>query len=171
MPTLARRGAVTNPIRPQQERKYEGDDHDLPNLHADVESRERGHRRVRWQPDLLQRTGEAEAVNEPENECHPPATVHIAREKVLGRYKHDRCGDRGFDDGAWDYDNLQRSKGQRDRVSNREGGDDLDHRPQMIRPKHDRGKECDVIVAEKDVLDTGLDEPPDHLEYRRPCTG
>lgn len=63
------------------------------------------------------------------------------------------------------------AKGQRDRVSNREGGDDLDHRPQTLRPKHDRGKECDVIVAEKDVLDTGLDEPPDHLECRRPRTG
>ena len=28
-----------------------------------------------------------------------------------------------------------------------------------------------MIVAEKYVLDTGLDEPPDHLECRRPRTG
>src|SRR4029450_2892213 len=169
MPSVACRGPVTDPIRPQQKWKDEGHNHDLPNLHADVESRERGHSRIRWQPDLLQRAGEAEAVNEPENERHPPATVHIAREKILDRYKYDRRGDRRFDDGTWEYDNLQRSKGQRDRVSNREGGDDLDHRPQTLRPKQDRGKERDVSGAEKELLDTGLDEPPDDLECRRPA--
>jgi hypothetical protein len=65
MPAIACRDPVTDPIRPQQKREDEGHDHDLPNLHADVESRERGHGRIRWQPNLLQRAGEAEAVNEP----------------------------------------------------------------------------------------------------------
>src|SRR6516225_2158291 len=106
MPFLASCRLVTDPIRPQQKLKYEGHDQDLPNLHADVESCERGHGRVGWQPDLLQRAGEAEAVNEPESERHPPATVYIAREKVLGRYKHDRRGDRRFDDGTWDHKHL-----------------------------------------------------------------
>src|SRR5215813_11874506 len=106
MPSLACNGPVTDPIRPQQQLKYEGHDHDLPNLHAEVESRERRQRQVRWQADLLQRAGEAEAVNEPENERHPPAAIHLAREKVLDRYKHDRRCDRRFDDGTWDYDNL-----------------------------------------------------------------
>src|SRR5258708_13727259 len=98
MPPLACQGRVTHPIRPQQKWKDEGHNHDLPNLHADVESRERGHGRIRWQPDLLQPAGETEAVNEPENERHPPATVHIAREKVLARYKYDRPGDPPFHD-------------------------------------------------------------------------
>src|SRR2546430_17604958 len=106
MPTLACRGPVTDPIRPQQKRKDECHNHDLPNLHANVESRERGHGRIRGQPDLLQRTGEAEAVNEPETERPPPATVHIPREKVLDCYKYDRRGDRRFDDGTWEYGNL-----------------------------------------------------------------
>src|SRR5256885_13505653 len=107
--------------------------HDSPNHLADLKSRDRGTARFGWKPDLLQGAGDAKAVNEPKNERHPPATVHIAREKVLDRYKYDRRGDRRFDDGTWEYDNLQRSKGQRDRVSNREGGDDLDHRPQIGR--------------------------------------
>src|ERR1700741_4869013 len=107
MPSLACNGPVTDPIRPQQQLKYEGHDHDLPNLHADVESRERRQGRARWQADLLQRAGAAEAVNEPENDRPPPAAVHVAREKVLGRYKHYRRGDRRFDDRTWEYDNLQ----------------------------------------------------------------
>src|SRR2546430_9227501 len=51
---LACRGPVTDPIRPQQKWKDKGHNYDLPNLHADVESRESGHCRIRWQPDLLQ---------------------------------------------------------------------------------------------------------------------
>ena len=81
MPSVACRGPVTDLIRPQQKWKDEGHNDDLPNLHAVVESRERGQGRIRWQPDLLQRAGEAEAVNEPENERHPPQPPSTLREK------------------------------------------------------------------------------------------
>jgi len=47
------------------------------------------------------------------------------------------------------------------------GGDDLDHRPQSARPQHDRDQKGDMVIAEKDVLDSGLDIAGDDLLQAR----
>src|SRR5437868_15021313 len=56
-------------------------------------------------------------------------------------------------------------------MGHREGGHDLDHRPDAPRPQHNPNKERDVVIAETNVLDTSTDVALDHRKERDGWSG
>jgi len=60
---------------------------------------------------------------------------------------------------------IERGENERDAVGNGEGGDDFDD---LAKPADDNksDEEANVVVAEKDVLDAHLEEPPEPFAER-----
>ena len=52
-------------------------------------------------------------------------------------------------------------------MRHREGGDDLDDRPQAACPQDNRDQERDMVVAEEDMLDARVDVTKDHVQQWR----
>ena len=65
----------------------------------------------------------------------------------------DRSGDRGLDDRAGNPDDIQGGKRKRDRMTDGEGGDQLDDGPQAVRPQDDGDQKGDMVVADQDMFD------------------
>ena len=78
-----RRRARGQAVDNQKERHDDRDDGDLPDLDPDIEEGEGDEQRILRQPDVAQRAGESEAVDEAEEEGDPPTPLDPPVEEVL----------------------------------------------------------------------------------------
>ena len=70
------------PQRDPQQRPADGDDHELTELHPEIEAEQRGRDPPGREPDLRQHPREAEAVDQPEDEGDQPAQPRRARQRA-----------------------------------------------------------------------------------------
>ena len=82
-------------------------DGELADLDADVEREQRPAERLARKPELAQHVGEAEAVDQAEDERHPRAEIAaVAPDQVVGADEHDAQGDRRLDDAGRRRDHV-----------------------------------------------------------------
>ncbi len=149
----------------EKQRHDDGGDGDLADLDSDIEEREGDEHRILRQPDVAQRAGETEAMNEVKKEGDPPTTLDPPVEEVLqGDGDHAR-GDQRFDQAARQADQIKRGQRERDRMGQREGGDHLDHGPEAPGPEQQGEQERDVVVASEDVPGAGREIPAGDLGH------
>lgn len=71
-------------LRQNTQQRHDQRQHgELPGLHTEIEQRQGGRRAIRWDTDLLQRAGEAEAVDEAKCEREIVAAAMLATEAIL----------------------------------------------------------------------------------------
>ena len=153
----------------EQQRRRRDHDHQLPDLEADVELQQRPDELRGRQIQFGQHAGEAEAVDQAEEEGDDDATATKDRPQIVERGEHDRDGDRRLDERWRQRHPFHRGERERDRVRERERGDDAEHRQHRVRQPFDRApsvlraahhrrqqqaqQEQHVVVAAQDVMD------------------
>ena len=90
----------------ERERQEHDDDRELPRFDAEVESEQRQRERARRQAEVVQRAGEAEAVQQAEAERRDPASVRDHRMEVVERREHHRQRDAGLDQPRRQHDDA-----------------------------------------------------------------
>ena len=109
----------------RQRRRGGDDDEQLPDLDADVEREQRPAQRPRRQVHLAQHVGEAEAVDQAEDERDPgPDVAALPDQEVVDADVDDAERDRRLDDAGGRTDEAERRQRQRDAVREREPGHD-----------------------------------------------
>ena len=155
---------------PGDAQRQEGADEDqLADLDTDVEHEQRGRNGGLRQADLLQRAGEAEAVQQAETEGDDPGRARgqagpaVQAVQDLHRDEGDRQRDDGLDRRAGHLHPAERGGDQRDAVGDREG---RDRRQDAFAAAHDQQQgqhEQQVVDAAEDVLDAEHQVAPGHF--------
>ena len=167
--------------RPQHRPNHQRRRHErqLAQLDPDVERQQR-QRDVRLgQPHLGQRPGEAQPVQRPEGERHPPRPQAVVvgapicprlfprQQPGLARHQHDAEGDGRLDRRLRHPHHAQGGQRQRQAVGHGEGGDRSPQlapdRRQQQQPQHER----QVVDAAEDVLHPQLQVGGRHPQRRR----
>src|SRR5690349_23601681 len=105
-----------------RDRQEHADDHELPQLDAEIERDERDKQRLLRQPEVGEHRCESEAVNQAETEGDDPALFVDRRPDIVERRENDRERDRRLDPARRKRDDAERGERERDRVRERESG-------------------------------------------------
>ena len=147
---------------PRKRRKHDHQDEDLADFDADVEREQRNQQMgARELEVLLQAVREAEAVHQAEQASDQHAPFEVDAHDVLERHVDDRCGDRRLDEGREPCARRREIEGraqQRERMRDREDGDDRQDLPPAAQRNHQAKQEQQMIVAGEDVRDAEPDE-------------
>ena len=138
------------------ERRDEHEEHgELADLDAEIERDERRDEVVAGELKLLaQEEREPESVHDAEREGDHPSHLHGPADDVLERHVDDRGGDQRLDEGREPQGIRHEPVGrrdQRDRMREREGGDDDGERPQAPERRDEADEEQQVVDAAEDV--------------------
>src|SRR2546422_6373168 len=121
---------------PDQDRQQQRDHQRLAGFDAEVESKQGQRQMAGWEMEWAQDGGEAESVDEAEEEAHYPALGGgVAEEDILEGHVDDGCGDDALDEPFGDGDEAEDGQGERDAVGDGEGHDDLEKREEAPSPE------------------------------------
>ena len=102
-----------------------------------------------------------------------PVARSLGPKNILERDEDDAAGDHWFDDERRQPEEVERREGERDRVRQGKGGNDLHQLPQTAHTQHECCNEKKVIVAGENVEQPVMKISTEHLpavEARRRCT-
>src|SRR2546422_6144364 len=146
------------PAQRPQERDDDGHDDDLSDLDADVEEEQRGDEAGGREVHVLQDVRKAEAVHEAEQEAHQPSLVEPREEQILEGHVRDAERDACLHQRRGQRHDVERGEGKGHAVGDRERGHDLDDSEQRAPDQEETQQERDVIVAQKDVMNSHAEE-------------
>src|SRR5213593_3240775 len=111
----------------------------LAGFDAEVESEQGQRQMAGWEMEWAQGGGEAESVDEAEEEAyHPALGGGVAEADVLEGHVDDGCRDDALDEPFGDGDEAEDGQGERDAVGDGEGRDDLEEREEAPSPEQQR---------------------------------
>jgi hypothetical protein len=155
--------------RERRQTQHGGNEEKLPGLDADVEEEERFGNMSGGHPDLAQRAGKAEAVQQSEDEGdqprHPCRHPHPALPRMndLDGDECDRKCDHRLHWRRRDVDEAERRCCKGDAMCCGKGGDGLDELSGACRDQDEAEHEKQMIDAEEDVTDAELQIGRRHL--------
>ena len=143
----------------------------LPGLDAEIEGQQRQWHIGLRQADFLERTGEAEAVQQTEGKSHQPriALRHARRPGASGAREFtcdegDAQRDRRLDRRLRQAEITERCACERDAVGDSERGDRLQSSPAVADEQHQRQYEQQVVETEQDMFDAEHEIGLRHLQ-------